>query len=414
MSTLSFILLAPIFLAPSEEGPAVMTPDGLAWHQIDAKSARTFEVPRRGQLVVLVRRIAPKKGPEKIKVVVTQSGATVWKTSLKQGRGSQLGSVTAGRARRGTSKSMVEKGTMSVEAPDEGHGGILIQVELVPDLGTTPADAVAARSEAGASALTDRPSVQPADGMNLNEPALVKPGTPEPTSAPITVAKAALPAAGTAVPKAKAAATPGVAPEPVLPPSANDVMPVAPGMGKKKPFFLSGVDGGLGLRQVVGGLMQNNASFRLGTDMRQEILPTINLGIELRLAFLSAAGNAAIPMAGMVSTAGGQTSQSVDISGWSMPLLLRLTQTSSSQLQTVLLIGPAFGGLSVTPGSRSAQTHSMTGLATIVRLQPKEGIALGPTQLRIGAELGWQGLWADKVSASRGFFGVDLGLPWSL
>jgi hypothetical protein len=414
MSTLSFILLAPIFLAPSEEGPAVMTPDGLAWHQIDAKGARAFAVPRRGQLVVLVRRIDPSKGPEKINVMITQSGATVWKTSLKNGRGSQLGGVTAGRARRGASKTMVEKGSMSVEAPDEGHGGILIQVELVPDLGTAPSDAVAARSEAGANSLAERPAVQPADGMKLDEPALIKPGTPEPTSAAITVAKAALPPAGTPIAKPKAAVSPVAAPKAALPPSANDVMPVSPGMEKKQPFFLSGIDGGLGLRQVVGGLMQSNASFRFGSDMRQEILPTISLGVELRLAFVSAEGNAAIPMAGMVSSTKDDTTRKVGISGWSMPILLRLTQTGSSQLQTVLLVGPALGGMSVTPGSRAAQSHSMMGLATIVRLQPKEGIAMGPTQLRIGAELGWQGLWADKVNSSRGFFGVDLGFPWSL
>ena len=413
MSTLSFIVLAPIFLAPSEEGPAVVTPDGLAWHQIAAKQSRDFTVPRKGQLVVLVRRIEPEKGPEKVRVIIKQGDAVLWKTSLKQGRGSQLGGVIAGRARRGSSKSMVNKGTMSVETTKEGHGGVLIQVELIPDLGSTVNDSVAARSEAGANALVDKPAVQPTGGMNLDEPALVKPGSSEPTSGSITVAKAALPPAGTPVAKAPAPAASAKPAAPVaLPPSANDVMPAVPG-SKKKPMFVSGIDGGMGLRQVFGGLMQNNASFRLGTDMRQEILPSIQLGLELRLAFLSAQGNAAIPMAGMVSTSG-VTHRSVAISGWSMPLLVRLTQTGGNQLQTVLLVGPAFGGLSVTPGTRASQDHSMTGLATIVRLQPKEGIALGPTQLRIGAEMGWQGLWADKVSSSRGFFGVDLGLPWSL
>ena len=416
MSTLSFILLAPIFLAPSEEGPAVVTPDGLAWHQISAKQSRDFTVPRKGQLVVLVRRIEPDKGPEKVRVVIKQNGTVLWKTSLKQGRGSQLGSVIAGRARRGSSKGMVDKGRMSVETTQEGHGGVLIQVELIPDLGATANDSVAARSEAGANALVDKPAVQPAGGMNLNEPALVKPGTAEPTSGSITVAKAALPPSGTPIAKPPTAAPAQPVQQAALPPSANDVMPAAPGT-TKKPLFVSGVDGGLGLRQIVGGLMQNNASFRLGTDMRQEILPSIQLGVELRLAFLSAQGNAAIPMAGMTlssDTSPDTTARSVAISGWSVPLLLRLTQTSSSQLQTVLLVGPAFGGLSVTPGTRPSQDHTMTGIATIVRLQPKEGIALGPTQLRIGAEMGWQGLWADKVSSSSGFFGLDLGLPWSL
>ena len=413
MSTLSFLLMAPIFLAPSEEGPAVVTPDGLAWHQISAKQVRDFTVPRKGQLVVLVRRIEPQKGPEKVRVMIKQGDAVLWKTSLKQGRGSQLGSVVAGRARRGSSKGMVNKGTMSVETTGDGHGGVLIQVELIPDLGTTANDSVAARSEAGANALADKPAVQPTDGMKLDEPALVKPGAAEPTSGSITVAKAAVPPAGTPIaqPPAPVASKPAAQPA-APPPSANEVTSAASG-AKKEPLFVSGVDGGLGLRQVVGGVMSNNASFRIGTDMRKEILPSIQLGLELRLAFMSAQGNAAIPMAGMVSTSG-VTHRSVSMSGWSMPLLMRLTQTGSSQLQTVLLVGPAFGGLSVTPGTRASQDHTMAGLATIVRLQPKEGIALGPTQLRIGAEMGWQGLWADKVSSSRGFFGVDLGLPWSL
>ena len=187
----------------------------------------------------------------------------------------------------------------------------------------------------------------------------------------------------------------------------------APASAAKTPLPISGVDGGVGFRQAVGGIMQSNASFRLGTDLRQELLPNIKMGLELRLSFLGAQGNAAIPMAGMVSTSG-VTTREVQVSGWSLPVLVRLTQAGNSALQTILLVGPAFGGLSVTPGSRAAQSHSMAGLAGIVRLQPKEGIALGPTQLRIGAELGWQGLWSDKVSASRGFVGVDLGFPWSL
>ena len=97
-----------------------------------------------------------------------------------------------------------------------------------------------------------------------------------------------------------------------------------------------------------------------------------------------------------------------------MPLHVRLTQTSNTGLQTLLMVGPAFGGISITQPGRTTQSYTMTGMATVVRLQPKEGIALGPTQLRIGAELGWQGLWADKVSASRGFIGLDFGLAWSL
>jgi hypothetical protein len=116
----------------------------------------------------------------------------------------------------------------------------------------------------------------------------------------------------------------------------------------------------------------------------------------------------------MVASAESTTVRRAAISGWAMPLLLRLTQNGSGSLQTVLLVGPAFGNLSVTPGDRAAQSHGMAGMSALLRLQPKSGIALGQTQLRLGAELGWQGLWADKVSASRGFIGLDLGFPWSL
>ena len=34
--------------------------------------------------------------------------------------------------------------------------------------------------------------------------------------------------------------------------------------------------------------MQSNASFRLGTDLRQELLLNIKMGLELRLSFLGA------------------------------------------------------------------------------------------------------------------------------
>ena len=406
MTTLSFVLLAPIFLTPSEEGPAVVTPDGLAWHQLEAKAQRDFTVPRTGQLVLLVRRLDPKQGPETVKVAVTQGETAIWETALKQGRGTQLGGVVAGRAQRGTSKEMVQQGVITVNVPDEGHAGVLVQIELIPDLGEPAQDAATARLEAGAN-----PSATPA--LKAPQPALIQPGTPEPTSGAITVAKAAVPPQGTpiaAAPAAPAASTPEA--NPALPPAADEVMP-APASASKKPLPVSGVDGGVGFRQAVGGIMQSNASFRLGTDLRQELLPNIKMGLELRLSFLGAQGNAAIPMAGMVSTSG-VTTREVQVSGWSLPVLVRLTQAGNSALQTILLVGPAFGGLSVTPGSRAAQSHSLAGLAGIVRLQPKEGIALGPTQLRIGAELGWQGLWSDKVSASRGFVGVDLGFPWSL
>jgi len=235
------------------------------------------------------------------------------------------------------------------------------------------------------------------------------------------VAKAA-PVAAVAPAKAEPAAPAKAAPakaqdKPATPgPAAMDATSKTAGAATpgKKPFFLSAADGGLGMRQVWGGLMQNNASFRVGADLRAALLPNITMGLEIRLAFISAQGNAAIPMSGMTASGTSSTFRSTAIGGWAMPLLFRMTQTGTSGLQTVLLVGPAFGGLTVTPGTNPAQSHSMSGMATVVRLQPKSGIALGPTQLRIGAELGWQGLWGDKVSASRGFAGVDLGFPWSL
>ena len=73
-----------------------MTPDGLAWHQLEAKAQRDFTVPRTGQLVLLVRRLEPKQGPETVKVAVTQGETAIWETALKQGRGTQLGGVVAG------------------------------------------------------------------------------------------------------------------------------------------------------------------------------------------------------------------------------------------------------------------------------------------------------------------------------
>ncbi len=422
MSMLSLYLLAPIFLAPTEEGPAVMTPDGLAWHQIDAGAARDFTIPRRGQVVALVRRIKPSEGAAKVTVTIKQGDKELWTTTLEAGRGAQLGRVVAGRASRGTSKDMAEMGKIAISAPGQDHQGILVQLELIPDLGTGATDAVAARSEAGAADLAAKPGLAPTGGLSLDTPALVAPasGAPGAESA-ITVAKASPDAApkAPAAPKTPAAGTPAQAPEKA---ATTAAAPAAPAMGDKagaaaagkKPFFLSAADGGLGMRQVWGGLMQNNASFRVGADLRQAILPNITIGLEMRLAFLSAEGNAAIPLSGMTASATSSTVRRTNIGGWAMPLLVRLTQTGNSGLQTVLLVGPAFGGLTVTPGSHPAQSHSMSGMATVVRLQPKSGIALGPTQLRIGAELGWQGLWGDKVSASRGFAGVDLGFPWSL
>lgn len=407
MNLCSFILMAPIFLSPSEEGPAVMTPDGLAWHRIDAKASRDFEIPRRGQLVILVRRVEPAKDSDDVLVSIHQGKAQIWSTKLATGRGSQLGSVVAGRAKRGSSKGMINSGKVKVSAGDTEHQGILIQLELIPDLGPAPEDPAALRASAGADTLEEAlPKSEVASiALDLNKPVLVAPA-PAP---PLTVAKASVPKASA---KQEAAITTASV---VAKPVPKGPAAVTPALSSpKKSSFIANIDGGLGLRQVWGGLMSSNASLRIGADLRKALLPNIYLGLELRFASLSAEGNASIPMAGMVASAERTTVRRAAISGWAMPLLLRLTQNGSGSLQTVLLVGPAFGNLSVTPGDRAAQSHGMAGMSALLRLQPKSGIALGQTQLRLGAELGWQGLWADKVSASRGFIGLDLGFPWSL
>jgi hypothetical protein len=406
MNLLNFLLMAPIFLSPSEEGPAVMTPDGLAWHRIDAKTSRDFDIPRRGQLVILVRRIEPAKGSDDVRVSVHEGEVQIWSTNLGAGRGAQLGSVVAGRAKRGSSKGTVDTGKVSVSTGDNDHQGILIQLELIPDLGPPAQDSAALRASAGADTLEDaQPKTKAgSSGLNLNEPALVAPAA-EP---PLTVAKASVPKASARQEAAVKSASVAAKPVPKAPVAAPSL--TAP----KKLSFVASVDGGLGLRQVWGGLMTNNASFRLGADLRKELLPNIKLGLELRFATVSAEGNASIPMSGMTASANRTTVRRAAISGWAMPLLVRLTQSGTGSVQTVLLVGPAFGNLSITPGNRAAQSHGMTGMSALVRLQPKSGIAIGPTQLLLGAELGWQGLWADKVSASRGFIGLDLGFPWSL
>ena len=131
--------------------------------------------------MLLVRRIDPKQGPETVKVAVTQGETAIWETALKQGRGTQLGGVVAGRAQRGTSKEMVQQGVITVNVPDEGHAGVLVQIELIPDLGEPAQDAATARLEAGAVRRRRRRSRPTA----WADPAR----TPEPTSGAITVAK---------------------------------------------------------------------------------------------------------------------------------------------------------------------------------------------------------------------------------
>ena len=62
---------------------------------------------------------------------------------------------------------MVQQGVITVNVPDEGHAGVLVQIELIPDLGEPAQDAATARLEAGAN-----PSATPA--LKAPQPALIQ------------------------------------------------------------------------------------------------------------------------------------------------------------------------------------------------------------------------------------------------
>ena len=453
---ISLLLLAPVFLAPVEEGPAVMSLDGLAWHVIGAGESRDFTAPGPGRVVALVRRLDPQNGPDEIEGLLVQGGKTVWSAKLARERGSQLGNRVAGRAKRGAPDNNFQGGTITVSCSGAEHSGMIIQLEWITDPGSgTMQPSLAAVPPKPALAAVAPAPVAEAPAPAAEQVAAAAPTEPQPaaaaedtapeTPAPVAAASEAEPMAALVAPSAPAGEAPALVapgapvaetPALVAPSDApatdedrsedkEDEAPVLAAEDEKpedkpEPAVVTSkspiatVDTGLSLRGVTGGLVQGNVALRVGADLRRRFIPGADLGLELGLSFRSASGNALLPHAGMTTAAAGTTVRPVQLSAWSLPIMARYKRSIAAEgLVAALMVGPSFGGATIAHGNANS-SEMLAGLAAKARFEKANGVAVAGRSLHFGLELGLEALWSNSMSSSRGFIGLDVGLPWSL